>query len=77
MSSVIPQTVAEWEARGYRGLRIPRCHACHVSTWASWRQLAAMADESVTSVAARMRCASCGQAPPGLAVVASASPLLH
>jgi hypothetical protein len=74
MNVLQAQTVADWQARGYRGLSIPRCSKCLVSSWASWRQLQAQAYEDVITVAKRVRCTSCGESPVGLAVVLSTSP---
>jgi hypothetical protein len=72
-----PQTVADWQRSGHRGLRIPRCPTCRASTWASWSQLHAEADEDAVAVAQRLRCTACGEAPAGLPVVASTSPALQ
>jgi hypothetical protein len=66
-----PRTVAEWFNSGYRGLRIPHCPACRMSTWSTWDELDAEAAEDVVDVARRLRCVACGEAPAGLAVVAS------
>jgi len=77
MTYFVPQTVTDWKQVGYTGLRIMHCPRCRVSTWASWGQLEAVEDEDVISVAKRLRCEGCGEAPTGLAVVASMSPQLH
>lgn len=74
MSVFLPQTVGDWQKTGHRGLRIPRCPHCHATTWASWGQLDAQVDENIVTVAQRLRCTSCGEAPAGLPVVASIHP---
>jgi hypothetical protein len=71
MSPSLRRTVAQWQETGYRGLRILRCPTCGTGTWVTWSDLGAGADEDVVAVAARVRCAACGQVPAGLAVVAS------
>lgn len=65
-------TVADYLAKGYRGLRIPRCPTCRKSTWATFSELGAEEAEDLFSVALRIRCSDCGERPTGLAVVASA-----
>lgn len=77
MSVFRPQTVADWQKTGHRGLRIPRCPTCRATTWASWTQLRAEADEDIVAVAQRLRCTACGEALAGLPVVASTSPNLQ
>jgi hypothetical protein len=67
------RTVGEWLDSGYRGLRIPNCPTCRIATSATWEQLGARPIEDVVEVARRLRCATCGKVPAGLAVVASPS----
>lgn len=71
MNPALPQTVQEWRALGYRGLRIPRCPNCGHGTERSWDELRATPFEDVVDAARRIRCRDCGQAPEGLPVIAS------
>lgn len=69
MTSAVAQTVQEWQTRGYRGLRIPRCPTCGHATERTWEELAADVNEPVIEVARRICCRDCRQVPAGLAVV--------
>lgn len=71
MNAALAQTVQDWRARGYRGLRIPRCPSCGHGTERTWEELDASPSENVIEAARRVRCRDCGEAPHGLAVVAS------
>ena len=63
------QTVDEWCARGYRGLRVMCCPECGQETRSTWEELGATPDEDVVAVAKRVRCEVCLHPPAGLAVV--------
>ncbi len=63
------QTVSEWRASGYRGLRIQQCRGCGGHTDCTWEQLSATHNEDVAEVAQRVRCRECGQASAGLAIL--------
>ncbi|MBB2962620.1 hypothetical protein FHU13_003015 [Methylobacterium sp. R2-1] len=69
MSAAQAETVADWRARGYRGLRVMRCPECGCGTHSTWEDLSAAPDEDVVIVAQRVRCHECLQPPAGLAVV--------
>ncbi|CAO4138183.1 hypothetical protein [Methylorubrum extorquens] len=69
MSPAQAQTVADWQARGYRGLRVMRCPECGRETRSKWEELDAAPNEEVVAVAQRVRCEECLQPPTGLAVV--------
>lgn len=56
MNPALPQTVHEWRALGYRGLRIPRCPNCGHGTERSWDELRATPFEDVVEAARRIRC---------------------
>ncbi|CAO4138189.1 hypothetical protein [Methylorubrum extorquens] len=69
MSPAQAQTVADWQTRGYRGLRVMRCSKCGRETRSTWEELGAAPNEEVVAVAQRVRCEECLQPPAGLAVV--------
>lgn len=71
MPTMETTTVRDWQMAGYRGLRIPRCPRCGQGTYLTWEDLRAAPSEDVIEAARRVRCRDCGQAPEGLAVVAS------
>lgn len=75
MNSALAQTVEDWRARGYRGLRIPRCPTCGRGTDLTWEALNAASAEDVIEAARRVRCEECGQAPAGLAVITYHAPV--
>ena len=69
MSSAPAQTVSDWIAQGYSGLRVMRCPECRRETSLTWTDLGATPAEDVVAVAHRVRCQECRQPPVGLAVV--------
>ncbi|CAO4151658.1 hypothetical protein [Methylorubrum extorquens] len=46
-----------------------RCPECRRETFLTWKDLDAAPSEEILSVAQRVRCQECGEAPAGLAVV--------
>ncbi len=63
------QTVAEWCAQGYRGLRVMCCPECGQETRSSWEELGATLDDDVVVVAQRVCCEVCLKPLTGIAVV--------
>lgn len=70
MNPALPQTVQDWRALGYRGLRIQRCSPCGRRTDWTWEELGAFPGEDVIEAARRVSCRECQRMPAGLAVIA-------
>ena len=69
MNAAQVRTVADWRAKGYRGLRIMRCPECRIASSWTWEELSAELCEDVVEVARRVRCHQCEQPPAGLSVL--------
>lgn len=69
MTGALVQTVADSEARGYRGLRIMRCSYCDQESQQTWSELRAGPSEDILDVASRVRCQECNEFPIGLPIV--------
>ncbi|KQT55056.1 hypothetical protein ASG52_25155 [Methylobacterium sp. Leaf456] len=69
IESAPAQTVSDWLAQGYRGLRVMRCPECRRETFLTWKDLDATPNDDVVAVAHRVRCRECQQPPAGLPVI--------